>query len=133
VAINADAPDATPTSSVWRSPDVVLVVVALLPAIALGATQLGYVLGAGGWILQRMIAVLDKRWISKSADPVRRLAITLFEAFGRIWLLAGVIVIAAVAGDRQDGLTAAVLIFAAYSVDFVLKLAIRSRRPGAAK
>ncbi len=104
-----------------------------MPAIALGASELGYYLGAGGWILQRLIAVLDKRWIDKSLDPVRRLAINLFEAFGRIWLLAGVIVLSAVIGERQDGLTAAVVILAAYSVAFVLRLSSGRRRPKAVK
>lgn len=120
-----------PTSLVWRSPDVLLVLIAFLPAVALGAQELGYVLGGGGWILQRMVAVLDRCWVNKADDPVRRLAINLFEAFGRIWLLAGVIIIAAVAGERQDGLTAAVVIFAAYSVDFILRIASRPRRTGA--
>lgn len=122
-----------PFAAVFRSADVLLVIVALLPAIALGATQLGYCLGAGGWILTRLIAVIDKRWTEKSADPVRRLAMNLFEAFGRIWLLAGVIVLSAVIGERKDGLTAAVVILAAYSVAFVIRLSSGSRRAKAVK
>lgn len=132
-AIDDVSTDAGPFSSVMRSPDVLLVIVALLPAIALGASQTGYVLGAGGWILSRVIAVLDKRWTEKSSDPVRRLAMNLFEAFGRIWLLAGVIVLASVVGERQDGLTAALVILAAYSVAFVIRLYSGPRRPKAAK
>lgn len=121
-----------PMSAAFRSPDVLLLVVALLPAIALGASEVGYYLGTAGWILQRLVAILDKRWTEKSPDPVRRLAMNLFEAFGRIWLLAGVIILAAVIGERQDGLTAAVLILVAYSVAFVLRLAAGRRRPKAA-
>jgi hypothetical protein len=116
-----------------RSPDVVLVLIALLPALAYGAPRLGYLLGAGGWILQRLIAVVDRRWLGKSPDPVRQLAMNVFEAFGRIWLLAGVIILAAVLGERQDGLTAALVIFAAYSVAFIIRLSTGRRGPGAAK
>lgn len=132
MAIDADPPGASPLSAAFRSPDVLLLAVAWLPAIALGASELGYYFGAGGWILQRLIAALDKRWINKSLDPVRRLAINLFEAFGRIWLLAGVIVLSSVIGERQDGLTAAVVILLAYSVAFVLRLAAGRRQPKAA-
>jgi ABC-type methionine transport system permease subunit len=93
-----------------------------VPALMLGAPALGFVLGACGWVLQRMLAVIDRRWTSKATDPVRELVMNLFEAFGRIWLLAGVIVLAALLGKRPDGLTAAVVIIGAYSVAFVIRL-----------
>jgi len=118
----ADAPLASPTSLVLQNLDVVLVALALVPALLLGAPAIGFVLGACGWVLQRMVAVIDRRWTSKATDPVRELVMNLFEAFGRIWLLAGVIVLAAVLGERPDGLTAAVVIIGAYSVAFVIRL-----------
>lgn len=102
--------------------DVVLVVIAMAPALVLGAPVLGYTIGAGGWILQRGIAEGDRRWIRKVSEPRKQLGISLFEAFGRTWLLAAVIIVAALAGGRQDGLTAALVIFGAYSVAFVVKL-----------
>lgn len=108
--------------AVLRYLDVGLVLIALAPAVAFGVPVLGYVVGAGGWILQRLLAEVDKSWTRRVTRPVRQLGINLFEAFGRIWLLAGVIVIAAVAGGRQDGLTAALVIFAAYSVAFAVKV-----------
>jgi hypothetical protein len=55
-------------------------------------------------------------------EPLKQLGVNLFEGFARIWLLAGVIVIAAVAGGRRDGLTAALVIFGAYSVVLAIKL-----------
>ena len=51
-----------------------------------------------------------------------QLGLNLFEAFGRIWLLAGAIILAGVAGGRADGLTAALVIFAAYSVAFAIRV-----------
>jgi hypothetical protein len=102
--------------------DVALVVIAVAPALALGAPVLGFAAGAGGWVLQRVIAETDRRWTRKVTEPLKQLGITLFEAFARIWLLAGVIVIAAVAGGRRDGLTASLVIFGAYSVAFAIKL-----------
>ncbi len=102
--------------------DVVLIVLATAPVLALGAPTLGYVIGAGAWITQRILAQLNRRWVGKATAPRTQLGFNLFEAFGRIWLLAGAIVLAGVAGGRSDGLTAAVVIFCAYSVAFVIRV-----------
>lgn len=106
-----------------RYVDVVLVIVAAAPAIVLGVPVLGYAIAAGAWIAQRLVASLDRRWTGRMSDPVRRSGARLFESFGRIWLLAGAIIAAGVIGGRADGLTAAVTIFVAYSVAFVIRIA----------
>ena len=120
--VDADTESKERSLGVLRYLDVPLVVIALVPAIVLGAPVLGLALGAGGWILQRVIGEADRRWTRKVAEPLKRLGFTLFEGFARIWLLAGVIVIAAVAGGRRDGLTASLVIFGAYSVAFAIKV-----------
>ncbi len=102
--------------------DIALVVIGVPVAIALGAPALGGVIGGVAWIAQRILADTDKRFTSNMSDPRRQLAFNLFEGFGRIWLMAGAIVIAGVAGGRADGLTAAVVIFGAYSIAFVIKV-----------
>jgi len=103
--------------------DVAVVALAAIPALALGAPVFGYAVGGGAWILTRVIAATDKHLVRKAgASPRKQLAFNLFEAFGRIWLLAGAIVVAGVAGGRADGLTAALVIFAAYSISFVIRL-----------
>jgi hypothetical protein len=107
---------------VLRYLDVVLVVVALPPALALGVPVIGYVAAACGWIAQRVLAESDRRWIRKVSEPRKQLGLSLFEGFARIWLLAGVIIIAGVAGGRADGLTAALVTMGAYSVAFGIKV-----------
>jgi len=103
--------------------DVAVVAVAAIPALVLGAPVFGYAVGAAGWILQRIIAATDRRLVRRAgASPRQQVGFNLFEAFGRIWLLAGAIVIAGAAGGRADGLTAALLIFAAYSIAFAVRL-----------
>lgn len=102
--------------------DVALLVIAIAPALLLGAPMLGYAAGAGGWILQRVIAEADRRWTRKVAEPVKQLGVTLFEGFARIWLLAGVIVVTAIVGGRRDALTASLVILGAYSVAFAIKV-----------
>lgn len=110
--------------------DIVLALLAAAPALLLAAPALGYAVGAGAWIVQRLVSLADRRWTQKAADARVRLAVILFEAFGRIWLLAGAIVVAAVAGGRANGLTAALVIFALYSVAFVIRVMSGPPRSG---
>jgi hypothetical protein len=107
---------------ILRYLDVVLLAVATPIALALGAPALGFAIGAGAWVVQRILAEADRRWIRNSKTPRTQLGLNLFEAFGRIWLLAGAIVLAGIVGGRADGLTAALVIFAAYSVAFAIRV-----------
>jgi hypothetical protein len=122
VAVAAGARFSERSLLILRYLDVVLVVLATVPALALGAPVLGFAFGAGGWILQRVVGEVDRRWTGKASTPLKQLGVNLFEGFARIWLLAGVIVIAALVGGRRDGLTASLVIFGAYSVAFAVKV-----------
>jgi hypothetical protein len=105
-----------------RYVDVVVVIVAAAPALILGAPTLGYVIGAITWIVQRVLQSFDVRFTGKLREPRAQLGASLFESFGRIWLLAIGIIVAGVAGSRPDGLTAAIVIFIAYSIAFALRV-----------
>jgi hypothetical protein len=133
VAVAAGAKLSERSLLLLRYLDVVLVVLAIVPALALGAPALGVAFGAGGWILQRVVGEVDRRWTGKANTPLKQLGINLFEGFARIWLLAGVIVIAAVVGGRRDGLTASLVIFGAYSVAFAVKVISGPPRRSAAQ
>jgi hypothetical protein len=102
--------------------DVALVAIGAAVAIPLGAPAAGYAIGSGTWLLQRVLQEADRRWIERIAKPVRRLGYTLFEAFGRIWLLAAGIIVAIIVGHRAYGLTAALIILGAYTVTFVIRV-----------
>jgi hypothetical protein len=122
VAVESPAPARPSESLLWGNLDLLLLVVLVVPALSLGAPALGLLLGAGGWIVQRLVMAFDRRLIRKATDPVKQVAANLAEAFGRIWLLAAAIVLAALLGERSDGLTASIVIFAAYSVAFIVRL-----------
>ncbi|MDQ6806496.1 MAG: hypothetical protein M3065_16365 [Actinomycetota bacterium] len=126
MAVGVSAASEQPLMVVPRYLDVVLVAIGAVPAIALGAPAFGYLVGAGAWILQRLIAVTDRRLLNKATEKTTnvraQLGFNLFEPFVRIWLLAGAIVLAGAAGHRADGLTAALVIFAAYSIAFAVRL-----------
>jgi thiamine pyrophosphokinase len=102
--------------------DVVLVVLATPVALALGAPAFGLLLAAGAWLVQRALAHVDRRWIARARPSGSRLGLDIAESFGRIWLLAGAIVVAGAVGGRADGLAAALTIFAAYSVAFATRM-----------
>ncbi|HUB36385.1 MAG TPA: hypothetical protein VL972_06130 [Solirubrobacteraceae bacterium] len=102
--------------------DVLFVAVATPVALALGAPTLGVAIGVAAWLVQRVVAYADRRWIVAKREPRTQLGLNLFEAFGRIWLLAGAIVLAGVVGGRSDGLWAALMIFGAYSVAFAVRV-----------
>jgi hypothetical protein len=102
--------------------DVVLVVLATPVALALGAPAFGLLIAVGAWLLQRVLAHTDRRWIARAREPRTQLGLNLAEAFGRIWLLAGAIIVAGVVGGRADGLAAALTICGAYSVAFAIRV-----------
>ncbi len=117
-------------SVVLRYLDVVLVVLATPVALALGAPAVGVLVSAAAWLIQRVLAHTGQRWIAgRGADA--RFGLNLIDGFGRIWLLAGAIVLAAVIGGRRDGLAAALLIFCAYSIAFAVRVV--EGRPGGSR
>jgi hypothetical protein len=103
--------------------DVALMLIATPIALVLGAPALGLLVAVGAWLLQRVLAHADRRWIARKRAPGSRLGLDVAESFGRIWLLAGAIVLAGAVGGRADGLAAALTIFAAYSVAFATRIA----------
>jgi hypothetical protein len=108
--------------SAFQYLDVLIVVIGAIPALILGAPAVGIIVGGAGWLLQRAVQVVDRRFTDRMRDPTRQVGVHVTEAFGRIWLLAGAIIVADVAGGSRDGLAAALLIFAAYTVAFAVRI-----------
>jgi hypothetical protein len=111
--------------------DVIVALVGAAVALALGGPVFGLLVGAAAWLLQRALALLSRRLIASAAEPGSRLGLNFVDAFARIWLLAGAIILAGVAGHRADGLAAALVIFAAYSIAFAVRIS-RGRAGGPA-
>jgi hypothetical protein len=123
VAFDAQYPLRGRAIALLRNVDLVLLPIAVAVALVLGAPVFGVLVGAGGWAAQRAMALADRWLIVKAAEPGSRLGLNFIDAFGRIWLLAGAIIIAGAVGDRRDGLAAALLICAAYSLTFAMRIA----------
>jgi hypothetical protein len=104
--------------------DVVLVLAAL-PLVALADLPLlGYAVGAGAWIAQRAGGALLERQARRTTDPRRLIGLNLAGSLGRAWLVGGAILAVGLAGEREDGLMAAVLVAVAFTVYFGTSLLI---------
>lgn len=99
--------------------DVILVLVVAVPALAMGAPALGYAVGAAAWIVGRVVSVEVERRLAVVGDLRRRLGFGVASSMLRVWVLAAAIMIVGLAGSRADGLTAALVIFGAFSVYFL--------------
>ncbi len=116
---------------VFANLDVLVLVPGVVVALALGAPAFGVLVGAGAWLLQRVAAVVDRHAINRAAEPGSRLGLYFIDAFARIWLLVGGIVVAGAVGSHEDGLAAAVVILVAYSIAFAVRIS-RGREGGPA-
>ncbi len=104
--------------------DVVLVVLAAPFVILLDAPVVGYVVGAGVWIVQRVLeAALEHT--SRRGDVRREIGVKVGSMIGRVWLIGLGIVAVGLAAEREDGLTAALVCLAAYTVHMATALILR--------
>jgi hypothetical protein len=110
----------------FRWLDVVLVVLAAPFVILTGLPVLGYAVGAAAWILNRLIGVFVERAAARQDDVRRAVGLNLGALIARSWLVGLTILAVGLAGEREDGLTAAILILAAFTLYFVSSLLLRS-------
>ena len=98
--------------------DILLVLVIAVPALSLGAPALGYTVGGAAWILVRVASTIVERRIGGVGDVRRQLGFAVGYRMLRVWILACAIIVLGIAASRADGLTAALVIFGAFSVSF---------------
>jgi hypothetical protein len=104
--------------------DVALVILAAPFVVLLGAPVLGYAVGVGVWIAQRILeAVLEHA--ARRADVRRAIGIKVASMIGRTWLIGIGILAVGLAAEREDGFTAALVCLAAYTVHLATALILR--------
>jgi hypothetical protein len=114
--------------SVAKWIDVVLVVAVAPFVLLMGIPVLGYVAGAAAWILTRVAGHFIDRKALASDNPKNAAGLLLCAGLGRSWLLGLTILAVGLGGNRSDGLTAAVLVFIAFSVYLAGRVANRPER-----
>jgi hypothetical protein len=106
--------------------DVILVIFAAPFAILMGAPALGYAVGAAAWIVNRAVGALVERRARAATDVRTTIGLNLGALIARSWLVGLTILAVGLAGDREDGLTAAILVLAAFTIYFATSLLSRS-------
>ena len=105
----------------------VCLVLATAPFVPIaGLPLLGYLLAAVAWVLTR----LGTTWIMERAmrvsDHKVRAGMQVGGMMGRIWIVALAILVARFAGGKDDGIMAAVVLLAAFTVYFVMSFFTRN-------
>jgi len=107
--------------------DVVLVVIAAPIMLLIGVPVVGYLVGAGVWIVLRAAGVGVERLIQATEDPQREVALRLGYLLGRLFLLAIAVILVRNGSGRNDGLTALLVIVFAFTVQLILSFLYRPR------
>jgi hypothetical protein len=104
--------------------DVALVLLAAPFALLMGAPVLGYSVGAVAWLVHRAIGLaLERR--ARDRDVRAALGLNLGGVIARTWLVGLTILVVGLAAEREDGLTAAIVLLAAFTVYFAISLLLR--------
>jgi len=120
-----DAHGAALALAFMRHLDVVLVVASTPFVLLAGAPAAGFAIGAATWIVTRLgVGFLDRRaWSARDARV--RTALHLASILGRVWFVALAVLVARFAIGTPDGIAAAVVVLAAYTVELATKLMLR--------
>jgi hypothetical protein len=108
--------------------DVVLLVVAAPILLLIGVPAVGYLAGAGAWILLRAVGVAVDRYAEQIPDVARQITVRLAYALGRVLLLALAVIFVRRGAGKDDGLMALLVVVFAFTIQFGLSIATRPRR-----
>ena len=108
-----------------RQLDLVVLAIALPVFLAADLPMVGYVAGAGAWVVQKLL----QGWLTRRAQAAQELRTTMGliagGMVGRGWLVALTIFGAYLIDGDDAGLAAAVLVLAALTVYFTVQLILR--------
>jgi hypothetical protein len=111
--------------TVLRYLDVLLVLVTAPFVLAAGMPMLGYLVGGAAWILTRLGAEALHAQALRRNDPKVRAALQVGVMLGRVWIVALAVLLARYLGGRDDGIMAAALVLAAFTVYLALSFVYR--------
>ena len=111
--------------TVLRYLDVCLVL-ATAPFVLIGGMPaLGYAIGAGAWVLTRAGTAFLHAQARRAGDARIRAGLLVASLLGRVWLIAAAVILARYAGSRDDGIMAAILVLAAFTVYLAMSFVTR--------
>lgn len=92
-----------------------------------GMPAVGYLVGAGAWLLTRAGTAFVQGRARRVGDPKLKAGLQVGGMMGRVWIMAFAVVLARFAGSRADGVMAAAVALAAFTVYFVMSFVMRDR------
>jgi hypothetical protein len=109
----------------------IALLVAALPVFLLGDLPMaGYAVGAGGYVLQRIVRDVLASRANRSDDPRVVAGILVSSMLARGFLIALALLGVGLAVGNQAGLCAALLFLAAFTISFGMGLALRPFEEG---
>jgi hypothetical protein len=115
--------------TILRYLDVCLVLLTAPFAVAASMPLAGYAIGASAWLLTRLGAEALHARAQRSRDVRVRSGLMVGVMMGRVWIVALAVILARYVGSKDDGVMAAVLVLAAFTVYLMLTLLTRGGRP----
>jgi hypothetical protein len=107
--------------------DVIVIAVAAPIMLLIGAPAVGYLVGAGVWILLRAAGVAVDRAAAVAGDPRREVNLRLAYLLGRLFLLAIAVILVRNGSGRDAALTALLVIVFAFTMQLILSFMNRPR------
>jgi hypothetical protein len=132
----AEAGGATLALAFLRWLDMIVILAAAPFVLISNLPAAGFAIGAGTWLVARILvtAVERRAWIAR--DTRVRAALHLTAILGRVWFIALGVIVARFAISTHDGIAAAVTVLVAFTIELMMKLIVRgplvappSRRP----
>lgn len=105
--------------------DVCLVLATAPFVLIAGLPLLGYLMGACAWLLTRAAMVWLGERALRAPDPKLKAGLQVGGMMGRLWLIALAVILARYVGGKDDGIMAAALVLAAFTVYFVMSFFTR--------
>jgi hypothetical protein len=104
----------------------VCLVLATAPFVLIGGMPTaGYLIGAGAWLLTRAATALLHGQARRADEAKLRAGLLVAALLGRVWLVAAAVILARYAGGKDDGIMAAVLVLAAFTVYLTMSFITR--------
>lgn len=105
--------------------DVCLVLATAPFVLIAGLPLLGYLVGACAWLLTRAVMVWMQERAMQAPDPKLKAGLQVGGMMGRLWLIALAVILARYEGGKGDGIMAAALVLAAFTVYLVMSFVTR--------
>jgi hypothetical protein len=117
-----------------RNLDLVVAVLTLPLFVVAGLPLVGWITGAGLYVAQRLVGSYTQRRAQRSGDARTIVGLMAGSMIGRGWVVALTIFAVGVAVGNDEGLSAAVLFLALFTIYFSTQMIVRpfdkeDRRP----